>query len=271
MAFLHRHPICIASPLRRSGTTLLQRLLTSSPDTLIYGENCATDLHMLTSMLASKEMIFLQGKNWRDEQLHSVLNGNVNDWIPDLMPDVDGYVAAYKKMIFSLMGHYASFAEKNNREIWGMKMPEWNPASLRQIQRLFPDTKIIYIHRNLMDVAKSAKKSEMYFGLNDLHQFCQTYKHHLEFARQHLKGENVLHLEYDALVENPEKWISEIELFTGAKNIDRKVMEVKVNTFDNDPKLEMGAAPYLPPANLTKEEMDLISSYTEAANATQTI
>ena len=255
-------PIIIASPVRRSGTTLMQRLLCSSTNTLIYGESCANDFSIFANLLANKEMIFMQSKNWLNQQLDEVLDGSgLNNWIPDLMPDIEGYIAAYKASIVSLFHYCETFAQQNGRSSWGMKMAEWNPTSLMLIRKIFPGTKIIYLHRDIGDCVRSAKKADMLKGEQEIRQFCQTWKQFSDYARMHLTDKMVMHLEYDDLVEFPEKWLAAIESFTGAAQIDRRIMEVKTNTYADDHKLEKGAGAYLEPAVLTSEELGIIESY----------
>ncbi|MFT5167573.1 MAG: hypothetical protein ACI8P3_002811 [Saprospiraceae bacterium] len=255
------HPICIASPTRRSGTTLLQRLLSSASNALIYGETCANDFNMLCNLLSSKEMLLSQNKDWHKSQLQSVLQGEVNKWIPDLMPEIDGYLQAYKNMILSLADHYGSAAGKAGRPIWGMKMPEWYPVGLLLMQKLMPGTKILYLHRNLKDCVRSAKKIEMVIGPDEIQRFCQTWRQFTDYAKVNFTGDQVMHLAYEELINDPGKWIPAIEKFTGAIGIDRTVMRTKVNTYDNDQKLESEKDPYLQPAVLSEEELAIVSSF----------
>ncbi len=97
------NPIFISSPVRRSGTTLLQRLLCSAPNTLIFGESCVNDFSFFIGTINSRQLVFSQNKNWRNEQLTSVLNGQINNWIPDLMPEIDGYLDVFTKSSLSVI------------------------------------------------------------------------------------------------------------------------------------------------------------------------
>ncbi len=255
-------PICIASPLRRSGTTLLQRLLSSAPNALIYGESCANDLVTLTSLYANKRMLFEQNAAWRDAQLQEVLKGNVNDWIPDLMPEISGYIAAYKTSIMQLMEHYADFAKAQNRPVWGMKLPEWQPGVLALVQQLFPNAKTIYLHRNIADCVRSAKRMGMVQGLAEIQHFATIGQQFAQQARQLLQGENVLQLNYEAFLAEPMSHIAQLETFTGAKGIDSSVLDVKINTYDNDPNLELSDGDnYLKPDELSKEELAILTAF----------
>ncbi len=255
-----KKPICIAAPVRRSGTTLLQRLLCSATNALIYGETCANDFQSMAGMYANKEPFMNHAKDWRNDQLKKVLNGEVNDWIPDLMPDIDYYLKSYKNIIQVLIDTYGGFAKEQGKEVWGMKFPEWNPASLKYLQELLPGTKIIYLHRNLSDCVRSAKRIEMLINESEINQFCHIWRQYTDYAREQITGENVLHVEYEKLIANPEEWIKAIEDFTGAKNIQASVLAVKVNTYSNDQRLKSNES-YLQPAELTESEQELVAKY----------
>ncbi len=254
-------PILIASPLRRSGTTLIQRLISSASNGLIYGETCANDFQMISNLVASKQSFMLQHKDWRNDQIKKVLEGKVNDWIPDLMPDIDEYLQGFRGMLKSLVENYGGFASKEGRPVWGMKMPEWNPSNLVLLQQVLPETKIIYLSRNLKDCVRSAKKIEMVMGDNEVNQFCHAWKQFSEYAKLHLQNDKVMHLNYEDLIADPEQWINKIELFSGAKDIDRLVMQVKVNTYANDHKLAGSEKPYLEPATLTEGELAIVDAF----------
>lgn len=255
------NPIIITSPVRRSGTTLLQRLLSSSSDTLIYGESCASDFQMLTNLYLGKLLLLQQGKSWRNEQLESVLSGDVNDWIPDLMPDIDSYLSNFKKNAIQLLQFYASFAQKQQRPIWGMKLPEWNPANLIQLRQLFPEIKIIFLTRNLEDCVRSAKKVDMVRTLPEIEQYSYTWQQHIQMARQHFEGKHVFNISYESLIQNPKPILKELESFTHSKNIDATVLDFKFNSFKSTIAENESFGEYTFPSDLTEEEMTIVKKY----------
>jgi hypothetical protein len=241
---------------------LLQRLLSSASNTLIYGENSANDLNFFSNLVANKEMLFRQSKDWRNAQLQDVLRGNVNQWIPDLMPEIDNYLAAYKNTALNMIKHYADFAAQNGKTVWGVKLPEWHPHQLLQLRQLLPGAKIIYLQRNLADCLRSAKGIQMVQNLTEVRQFCQSWKQYSDFALQHLINENILHLNYEELVKQPETGINTLEQFTGAHDIVPQVMKIKVNTFAGDHKLEPGTKEaYLSPIALDADEQAIVAEY----------
>lgn len=198
---------------------------------------------------------------FRNQQLLSVLDGKVNSWIPDLMPEIDEYLSVYQNALLSIITFYADFALRNNRSIWGMKLPEWNPANLLQLHQILPESKAIFLHRDLEDCVKSAKKSDMVRGAVELERFCRVWKQHTDFANTNLNDEWVLHLKYEDVVTRGDESIDRIEAFTGSVRIDKKVLNVKINTYKDDPQLAINAEPYLEPMELSKTELEIVRSF----------
>src|SRR5215470_18796534 len=87
-------PLIISAPTVRSGTTLLQRLLCSATNALIFGENCAQDLEFFLGAYISKRLMYHHYRDRFTETLTRVNSGATDDWILDLMPDIDGYLQA---------------------------------------------------------------------------------------------------------------------------------------------------------------------------------
>lgn len=250
------NPILISSPTRRSGTTLIQRLLTSAPNTIIYGETCANDIMMLTNLYTSKVSYLESSKNWRNKQLKSVLNGEVNQWIPDLMPDIDKYLEAVKSSFYSIFNHYESFAKEHDKTIWGTKLPEWNVYNLNLVKTFFPECKIIYVIRDLGDCLRSAKAINMVQGMEETKRFCMLWRQNFDFALQNFIGERVLHLQFNDLISKPVNTIKILEQFSGSSGTDISILKHKINTYTND-KNENG---YIIPVELDKEELELVDS-----------
>lgn len=254
-------PIIISSPVRRSGTTLVQRLLSSASDTLIYGESCANDFQMFTNFYLSKQLQLRQSKDWRTEQLEAVLSGKVNDWIPDLFPDIDGYLDVMKNSFLRLLNFYPNYAKQQDRTIWGMKLPEWNPNNMKLVEQLYPNFKVIYITRGLEDCVRSAKKVDMVRDINEINQYCHIWKTYQETAKTSFKEENTLHISYESLVKNPQLILEKLEEFTGANKIQQSVMDFKFNTFKEQIKENEPLGKYVTPAELTDEEIEIIRKY----------
>ncbi len=222
------NPLLVASPTVRAGTTLLQRLLCSAPNTLIYGEFCAHELFMATQMYLLKEQQLSMGQTYRKEQMAQVLSGEVDQWIPDLMPDPKEWLEVIRKTSFQQFEYMKSYALRQSRPIWGMKMAGWNPHSLHQIMGLFPGTRLIYMVRNAGDCLRSAKAMDM-VGEENEQQFLQSWTYNHNTVRQLIAPDRVLYVAYEELINAPSSIIEKLESFSGAEGINIEVLSKKIN------------------------------------------
>ncbi|MCB0602179.1 MAG: sulfotransferase [Saprospiraceae bacterium] len=247
---LHQlEPLLVASPIQRSGTTLIQRLLSSAPNTLIYGESCAHDINLMLGLWIQKQGMFDHRSEWRNKQLEQVLAGDVDDWIPDLIPNTTAYLANFECLIADSIEFYARFARDHGRDRWGVKLPGWNAFQLENIMNLIPATKIIYIVRDIRDCICSAKNAFMCQDLDAIAEFISIWRTNLTQAKQKLKSCQVFWIAYDDLITHPEKVISELEQFSGASGINLDVLAHRINDYDRR---------HVPPVPLTAAESELI-------------
>ena len=87
-------PLLVTAPTIRCGTTLLQRLICSSGDALLFGEQAADELAVALRLLVARLRVFVQNPGHFAASLEAFAAGDVNDWMIDLMPDLDGFVRA---------------------------------------------------------------------------------------------------------------------------------------------------------------------------------
>ncbi len=169
-------PLIITAPTIRSGTTLLQRLLCSSHAVLIYGELVAQDLEFLLNLYTFKAQAYTFKRRALAQGLEQVLAGEVNAWIPDLMPDVDEYVAAFGQAAFAGIRYCRDYAQQRGRPAWGFKSPAWKPALVRLVRTLMPRARFIVTTRDLAACVRSAKAQLQLGSLPDVQEFCRTWR-----------------------------------------------------------------------------------------------
>jgi hypothetical protein len=225
-------PILIASPVHRSGTTLLQRLMCSSPDTLIYGESLANDINMLLSIFLNKQMLIGRQGDWHHQQFQQVLQGDVNDWIPNIMPDKDWVMNHFEQSIFQYLKGFEQEALRHGRVYWGTKLPAWPTAMLNGVFRLMPQSRLLYIIRDLESCVRSAKLIGFCQDIAAIQQFAQLWKQNQERIIYDVPKEQLLLIPYDELCDQPEKTILKIERFTGVKKIDASVLQHRINNYN---------------------------------------
>ena len=245
-------PILIASPVHRSGTTLLQRLLCSSPDTLIFGETLANDINFFCSMLHNKNMLMGGTDNWRAKQLEQVLQGDVNEWIPDIMPDKDWVLKHFEKSIADYLAAFAQLAKEKGRPFWGTKLPGWQPPLLTSVFSYMPASKLLYIIRELEGCVRSAKLIGYCQAPADVEQFAQFWKMNQHSIRTAIPTQQVLTIDYQQLCEQPAKVIPQITSFTGIQAIDPNVLNHRINNYNRTRE---------EPPELTTVEQAIIEKY----------
>ena len=255
-------PILVSSPVRRAGTTLVQRLLCSADNCLIYGESCAHDLNYFIQMYITKALNYGSSSNFRDDMLNEVLKGNVNDWIADLAPPIVDYVEGFRKSSIVFLDYLEEYANKQNRPIWGLKMAEWNSQQIIHVQKNFTGSKLVYILRNLEDCVRSAKTVGILNQPPEVEQFSQIWKQNKEGILENYPKDQLLLVDYKKLVQDPAAIIGDLENFTGAKGIKIEVMQQKINTYKFDERVEKDAKiGYLKPVELSAEELEIIEKY----------
>ena len=218
-------PLIVTSPVMRSGTTLLQRLLSSSQRALIYGELCAQDLDIYLNLYTLKAQQYNLRRAYYAEALRKVLAGEVNDWILDLMPDLDEYLAAQRQSAFAGIACCRDYARRVGRPTWGFKHPAWQPVTIRMLRTVLPRSRFIFIYRDLVPCLQSAKAGQAIHSLQETAQFCQEWKENLTFALDLRDDPAVLLLRYEDLIREPTATLDRLAAFAGVNDLDHTVLD----------------------------------------------
>jgi hypothetical protein len=254
-------PILISSPAPRSGTTLLQRLLCSSPRALVYGETCGQDLDLFVNLYASREMLYTHNRQQLANSLRGVLAGAVNSWTVDLMPEVDEYLRALGRSCLGWLACCRDSAARAGRSVWGIKLAGWRPYSLGLMRRLMPRSRLLYVRRDVADCLKSAKARQMVRSPEQVSEFCRLWGENLSYVLGLGADPALLVINYTDLASEPARALERIAAFTGVADMDPRVLDHKINT-------RAGAGPegenYVQPASLTEEESQIAAAVTAA-------
>lgn len=251
-------PLIVTSPVIRSGTTLLQRLLCSSREALIYGELCGQDLDFFLQLYMVKTQIYRAKMPAFALGLREVLDGQVNSWIPDLMPEMEGYLAALKEGAFAGLVHCRDYAAGMGRRVWGFKYPGWAPHRMQLLRHTLPEARFLCIYRGLAACVKSAKAQGELQSEEHLRVFCHEWKVNLQFMLGAAGDPAFLVLRYEDLAGGPEGVLGRIVEFTGVRSMRPEVLEHKVNGFSGG---------YTPPASLSEAEMKIVQESAESLGA----
>jgi len=258
-------PILVASPTTRSGTTLLQRLITSSDNAICYGEFCGRRIVELCEFAHRELLLIQQNKARQDHEWKNILSDNMDYWMVGL--DLPGDFASH-----ALVGalkfyrqHYEEATRALDNEIWAAKVPTLTFRQIVKVSDLIDDLKCIYIYRNVFDVIKSQKAKGWITSKSKLVDACEEWLENTELIatlrRQNFENlpEMLYVVAYEDLVEDLSNYIAQIEEFTGVRGIRQEVADTKVNAWVNGPSnANKPESAYLKPGNLTRGECEII-------------
>jgi hypothetical protein len=145
-------PVFIFSAGWRSGSTLLQRLLNTHPDVMIWGEAYENTflLHHLAAPFAgfTKEPLdflfrcdHISNSTGPDELTQSLTQA----WIANLSPDPADLKLANLAFMETL---FKSYPRENNRSRWGIKLVSGTEILAGYLRWLYPNCKLLYLVRN---------------------------------------------------------------------------------------------------------------------------
>ncbi len=235
----------------RSGTTLVQRLLNSSKEVVIFGENrqfveyapplvmqsISTHLHNGVDMDRIREKFRSQGgESWEMNRL----------W-----PDTLAYADCTVRWFQDLVQVYQRSAEELGHQRWGIKHPVGRLEPLDQLRQLLPGGRYIYVYRDLIATARSAK-ARGFVDADGMEGFGRGWACNLEPALDRVQ-ENFMLLRYEDLVSNPTAWIEAISLFTDVQGMDASVMERKINVHQ-----KVVESSYVEPAPVSGAEIEAL-------------
>lgn len=247
-------PIIILSAAPRMGTTLVQRLLCSAKDCLIYGDTVGNDAAFLISYLNSKELAVRNHAYHSDPLLAPVLAGDVSEFIADLAPGSAGYLESLSRAMAGPLEHCRAEARQHGRPHWGWKLAGAQAWMTRLLPAVLPKARIIHIDRDLVDTVRSAKTAHMIGQGAEFERFVAEVVAS-RAALTELSGLPVFRLRLEELLAEPENNIARLEQFAGISPIDRSVLTVKVNH---------PHSPWIAPLEISAAEEAVIRRYEPA-------
>lgn len=256
-----RAPIVVTSPTPRSGTTLVQRLICSSQNGVCFGENVAERLFDF-SKFAEGVNNFVETHRERGKlEWEKLLSGDSEFWMVSLELPGDQSKNAALIAYYAYMQYHAVCAAQLGRPVWGAKSPAQPVSSIGKLSQFFPNTKCIYVYRNVFDVVKSCKSRDWIKSEEDLRRYCSDWVRNTEIIAalktQRISAVNrLITIEYERIISHRDEVIDKIEAFTGLNEIKRSVLDQKVNTWSDDVTLK---SKYLEPAGLTVAEVEIIT------------
>lgn len=145
-------PIFIFASGQRCGSTLLQRLLCSHPQVLIWGEHDG----VLNKVFAGFDRL-LEWKTMFDHQFKLYLKEGYNNFIPNMNPPCKHMMYAKEQMIRNI---WEVPAQELGKPVWGFKEVLYGADIAFALRELFPNTRIIHLSRNIFECFISLRHEE---------------------------------------------------------------------------------------------------------------
>lgn len=258
-------PIIVAAPTYRSGTTLVQRLITSSENGICYGEDAARRLISMGEF-AYQEFLHLDANDARNELTWKTLaSGDLNQVMAGLELPGDFTKHAITGALTFFKQHYDEATRALEKEVWACKARELSFLSIAKLSDFFGDLKCVYVYRNVFDTIRSQKSSGLLDSRTKLAEACTKWVENTKvvaaLAKSGFKNKPaMLHpLAYETFQEDPVSALHHLEQFCGLQGINPYVLQTRVNTFrfppDNDSPAEID---YVPPVALSADELEII-------------
>jgi len=196
-------PIFVLSAGWRSGSTLLQRLVCSSKDTLVWGEAYARceliqRLHQASKALGDHYPHQGHFPDW------TAANPIEDQWIANLFPPPQSLKNSFRSALDTLL---AQPAQERGFARFGLKEVRLDAEEGRFLQWLYPDARFLLLCRNPWDAWRSAKRLELYLHWPDTPiktptQFAEHWLRLVESFAQ-WKDPNVFFFRYEDLLTHP--------------------------------------------------------------------
>ncbi len=222
----HDNPVFIVGTCHRTGSTLLQRLVSTIPDCFIWGESHGAATTMLESRATLLDWSARHSGARHEIQQHGSLAFAAN-----ASPDEQRIDHAYRHFFRRLWRR-----DIDGRVVtyWGYKEVRHTATHVQQLLDLFPRSRVLALNRQLDQVVESLLRWEINGAVEWQPQWTMDA---LESWRINtvkmptVRSDRLLLLTYDQLVNQPEQTLTTIESHLGvaAGAIDRSVLDVRIH------------------------------------------
>ncbi len=148
-------PIFVFSAGWRSGSTLLQRLVLSDPQVLLWGEpydKCALVPRMMQTLVPFTDSWPPENYFLSDRGATGTLS---DEWVANLYPDLNQVRLAHRTFFDSLL---AEPALSLGAVRWGFKEVRLGGDAAKYLKWLYPNAKFVFLYRNPFDAFSSYRK-----------------------------------------------------------------------------------------------------------------
>jgi hypothetical protein len=226
-------PIFLLSAGWRSGSTLLQRLLCSTGEALIWGEPYGRSGLIPSLTRASMAL----RPDWPNEMHFAKPNHNdlVGGWIANMYPPPQALRDSFRAQLDTL---FALPAQGRGFARWGLKEVRLQAMDARFLSWVYPQARFIFLVRNPWDAWASAKGLQFYeqWPNRSVETAEQFSKHWAKLTRSFLQwpSDSGMLVRYEDLIQ-PGFDLGQISSHCGLKDLDPGPLSVKIRGMRKEP------------------------------------
>ncbi len=245
-------PVFVIGPTARNGITLIQRLLNSSRQIIVYGENTGF-FHALPAIAITAWETHRKLAGEFNEAREQFLAGQTEGWTSNLWPDSGRFTNALCEGFYKAAMVYEQCSQEYGYTRWGLKNPLSDPYIIPRLITLLPHCRFVFMHRHLFDIVKSAKARKFITGDEQLVEYARLYQMNMNAVLNTPRAQTLI-IRHADLVADPEPMLQRLESFVGVTGIDRSVMQRKINTFPGTKDQGRSETGYIEPEPVTERE-----------------
>jgi LPS sulfotransferase NodH len=220
-------PVLVLGSGHRTGSTLVQRLLTSHPDVMIWGEHGG----VLRKLLEVTE--WLEAWDWgaAEDGRQAFDAGGHDGWIANVMPEAETVREAARAYVRTL---FETPAAANGRSRWGFKEVRMTREHAEKLHRLFAGLTAIHITRNPRSILVSLDAWERQ-GIWKRQATKNAVEHWVTINASFLEQtpEWALSVRYEDITADPDSFVRRVAELIGVPTaeLDRSVFDRKVRGY----------------------------------------
>ena len=222
-------PLLILAAGQRCGSTLLQRLLSSHPDVLIWGEHAGQLRPVLDAGDRLRAWSAGDGRHGRIGYAHS----GHQSFMANLTPEAEHIDQAVRAFVETL---FAEPAREIGRPVWGFKEVRYGLAEAIALRALFPGCRVVHIVRDPRSILRSLDVWERAEGPWRRAATTVAIADWTRVGRSFWSASEelpcwVLRLRYEDLIAEPAQWCARIGEHCGleAKLFDPGVFDKRIH------------------------------------------
>jgi hypothetical protein len=224
-------PLLIFSAGWRSGSTMLQRIITASGKSLVWGEAGGALDRLADAFACYEQMLGPGGQRFKHgfggngtkEYLDFKAAGKdgFNKWIACMNPPLDTFTESFRQFI---EGIYARQAAELGYEGWGVKEVQSGQEAAHFLRALYPDALFIFLVRHPVACLTSIKRHNWLDHPKDPKALEYYANHWVRLANDFRQVDFGKLVKYEDLVSSPETQ-EQLGAYLGISDLPRRFKE----------------------------------------------